>query len=153
MARLRLFAIVVAATALSLGCGMSRESFDIHGAAGRGLLEELEYYISLDPNSINCFDNHGETPLIVAIKYDQTDAIRLLLEHGADVNLGDERNGYTPLHYTAMCGGRQTSEILKHDPDLTKRDFGGLTPIDLAKNHTYNGVDKIVRILTPDSAK
>lgn len=40
----------------------------------------------------------GETPLLLACMHqDNTDVVRVLLEHGADVDLGNNEN-HTPLH-------------------------------------------------------
>lgn len=40
----------------------------------------------------------GETPLLLACMHqDSTDIVRILLEHGADVDLGNNEN-HTPLH-------------------------------------------------------
>ena len=50
----------------------------------------------------------GETPLHRAITRGQTEVAKLLIESGADVNIGRKRDGRTPL---AMAEGRGRDEI------------------------------------------
>ena len=50
----------------------------------------------------------GKTPLHRAITKGQTEAAKLLIESGADVNIGRKRDGQTPL---AMAEGRGRDEI------------------------------------------
>ena len=51
----------------------------------------------------------GETPLLRAITRSQTEAAKLLIESGADVNLGRKRDGQTPLE---MAESRERTEIV-----------------------------------------
>ena len=50
----------------------------------------------------------GKTPLHRAITKGQTETAKLLIESGADVNIGRKRDGQTPL---AMAEGRGRDEI------------------------------------------
>lgn len=68
--------------------------------------EKLEFLLKngADPNSSN-YDN--TTPLIIACKNRQLDAIRLLIKYGANIDHQDN-NGDTPL--IALCESIQSIE-------------------------------------------
>jgi ankyrin repeat protein len=47
---------------------------------------------------VNLRTMEGETPLLLACMYqDSTELVRILLDRGADVNMGNNEN-HTPLH-------------------------------------------------------
>ena len=50
-------------------------------------------------------------PLHDAAMNGYTETVRLLLEHGADINCTDN-SGYRPLHYAAMNGNTETVRLL-----------------------------------------
>lgn len=61
----------------------------------------------------------GYRPLTVAVLFDQTECIRILLERGANVNCRDTRTGFTPI----MCAASHKrldhfQMILSHCPDI-----------------------------------
>lgn len=64
-----------------------------------------------DP-SVVLNENTGETALHRAVKLGKIDAMKVLLEKGADVNALDN-NGQTPLHYACNWVGTNTEEEAK----------------------------------------
>lgn len=46
---------------------------------------------------LNCGDSHGVYPIMYAIEYGNANALISLLRHGANPNIINKRNGYTPL--------------------------------------------------------
>jgi hypothetical protein len=66
------------------------------------------------------------------------DAVRFLLERGADPNV---RCGWTALHHAADRGDRALVELLlKHGADATIADDHGRLPGDLARAHAHQAV-------------
>jgi ankyrin repeat protein len=57
--------------------------------------------------------------------------VKLLLEHGANPNIQEDINGYTPLHYAVEdCFVDVVRVLLDHGADPTIRDNEGRTPLD-----------------------
>ena len=71
------------------------------------------------------------TPLIKAVRRASRDVISLLLQHGADTELGDERNE-TPLFHAANIAA--TQELLKHGASVNHQSNFGRTPLFRAAN-------------------
>jgi ankyrin repeat protein len=64
------------------------------------------------------------------------DVVELLLASGANPNARDE-NGGTPLHVAASCGSRS---FVRSAP-------GGVLPLEMASEHSAEGVSTSVRML------
>ena len=54
----------------------------------------------------------GGTPLANAVQFNAKDAMRVLLEYGASLDVAYERNGLTPLHWAAFFGRDQMAGLL-----------------------------------------
>ena len=53
--------------------------------------------ILLDDIDLNCADSRGIYPVMYSVMYGNANALISLLMHGANPNVIDKRNGYTPL--------------------------------------------------------
>ena len=89
----------------------------------------------------------GETALHHAADNGQTDAVRLLIQHGADVNHRTKHDGpselnfgtfwgETPLHVAAVRGDKEMVEtLLAGGGDKTIKTAKGETPFNQAERH------------------
>ncbi|KAK6530246.1 hypothetical protein TWF694_003610 [Orbilia ellipsospora] len=94
----------------------------------------------LDPNKENL---DGATPLTCAISYQIEDAVKLLIDKGANC-LGKSKGGYTAIHWAAarMLNIAQEIDndvalsifklILRYDENFERETSEGTTPLDLA---------------------
>lgn len=100
-----------------------------------GDVEEMEMLVAAGAD-VNCCQSEGNgTPLMKASFHREVEAVRFLLNAGADANLRD-RNGKTALHRVIlMCMDKKTALpvaelLLKHGADPTIKDREGKTPLD-----------------------
>lgn len=92
----------------------------------------------LDANSP---DPQFTTPLLRAVDSLWTDGARLLLQHGARVNVPLSFNGNTPLHLAVGHGSEvMVKLLLENKADVNLRNDKGETPLDLAKPARPSGV-------------
>ena len=107
----------------------------LHYAALCGLHTIVKYLIiehSLDVNARGLYKK--STPLHRASARGHMDAVRILLEHGADVTAQNE-DGSTPLHWASRRGRVEVVHILlKHGADATAQDKNKSTPLHMASS-------------------
>ena len=73
------------------------------------------------------------------------EAVKFLVEHGADVNATSEA-GFTALHGTAFVGADAAAEYLqKHGANLNAQDFIKRTPYRIAQGHKGGGMSFVSR--------
>ena len=58
---------------------------EIHDAAATGDLDTVKKLVEADSNLLEAKDKNGNTPLFAAIKSNQVEIVRYLIEHGADI--------------------------------------------------------------------
>ena len=79
---------------------MTSTSSLIHKAAKDGSISTLKTLIHENPASINSLDDREMAPLHYASQSDQIDAMEMLIEAGADVNVRGSGN-IVPIHIAA----------------------------------------------------
>lgn len=83
-----------------------------------------------DPNDE---DSKGQTPLVLALAWENSEAVRMLINAGADVNHASSKDGTTPLHAAAMEGDEEMLRLLMaHGADIKAPNHNGETPHDIA---------------------
>jgi hypothetical protein len=95
-------------------------------------------------------ESNGYTPLIWASSRGHTEAVRLLLEAGADVDL-EANDGQTALMRAADYGHAEVVELLlKSGADVNTQNKNGITAMRLA---TLKGHTQIILLLQTAGAK
>lgn len=70
----------------------------------------------------------GETALHLAVEQGNSRLVELLLAYGADVNVQERRDGFTPLMYAAIKDDQKMMRFLvSHGADPTAPDIDGYT--------------------------
>ena len=69
-------------------------SIEFRVACGRG--DDIRPYLKKYPSFVNCVGPSGWTPLFYAVRANQIEVVKVLLEHGADPKVRD-KNGNTIL--------------------------------------------------------
>jgi ankyrin repeat protein len=80
---------IIALATLALLAAAPVYAQEAHVAARAGDLVTLEALLSQDPHLVSAVDENGRTPLHIAAAAGQEEAVRLLLQRGADVNAAD----------------------------------------------------------------
>ena len=123
--------ITIAAVVL-VGCGPPPPDISIHDAAGEGNIEAVKQHIAAGTD-VDA-KTRGETPLLWAARFGQSQVAELLIAEGADVNAKNVV-GQTPLHWAAMAGHKEIIELLiAAGADVNAKTKRGETPLDLAED-------------------
>jgi ankyrin repeat protein len=83
--------------------------------------------IAANPGLVNARDRAGATPLLHAAGFGNLATMKLLLEHGADVNAGNKRKS-TPLFW-ALYDVDKVRLLIAHGADVQARTVDGRTPL------------------------
>merc|ERR1719223_1217236 len=89
---------------------------------------------SQDPSSfkINRRGPGRQTPLMFSVLSGNIEAVKILLEHGANTELG-EQDGYTPMHGAGFQGRAEIAAILlDHGVPASSKHKDGFTPLHRA---------------------
>jgi hypothetical protein len=121
-----------------LACGVSPNQVDSSGmtplayAASEGNLEMMRLLLDLGASPNLPAGHHHWPPILHAVHKDRAAAVRLLVEHGADVN-ATTKTAFTPLMMAAVYGNAEMVKLLLSvgaDPNLKSRT--GATALTLA---------------------
>ena len=115
----------------------ARPELDVFDAAAVGDVDRLKALIAEDRSCVDAFAPDGFFPLGLAAYFDQPDAVRLLLQHGAAVG-AVARNAMQVQALHAAVAGRSTESVrllLEARADPNARQHGGWTPLMAARQH------------------
>ncbi|CAH0549306.1 unnamed protein product [Brassicogethes aeneus] len=110
----------------------------LHVAAATGNVKMANVLVS-NGADINAQDINGYWPLMFAFITNQTETAEFLINQGADVNLGGNKDKRTVLHEAAFTGNVTMANVLvSNGADLNAQDINGYSPLMFAvdNNHT-----------------
>lgn len=94
---------------------------------------------------INQTDNKRKSPLWIATKKRNLEAVKTLLKHNADCNIGDVKKGRTPLWIAAATGKVKFLEVLLNAGAATHHAAQGrVTALSIAVRKGYNDILKLL---------
>lgn len=123
-----------------------------HSAAERGDTEAIRHLLKgltarERETRVNAFNRFGFAPIHAATFYEQNEALRTLLDLGADPNLRTNRSHWTyPLHLAAFRGSSKALKILIEagaDPYL--QDWQGFNALNVADLAGHKAVAPLLR--------
>ena len=118
----------------------------LHLACRAGNTNEVEEQSNYeDINSNDGMENHGVTPLHVALIHETYDIAMLLLRKGAFVD-AVANNGWTPLHIASSKGCVEVVQCLLevYNADRHSRDSRGWTPLFMSIFRGHIGVIQLL---------
>nr|XP_056710111.1 tonsoku-like protein [Euleptes europaea] len=103
----------------------------LHRACIDGNLRRVQFFLE-KAHPVNPWDYCGWTPLHEACNHGHLEIVRLLLDHGANIDNpgGPGCEGITPLHDALNCGHFDVAELLIHrGASVVLRNAKGLNPL------------------------
>ncbi|MCF7912722.1 MAG: ankyrin repeat domain-containing protein [Candidatus Cloacimonetes bacterium] len=93
----------------------------------------------------NWQDNITQMPSHIASENGYPDMLKLLANHGTDLNKPDLKKGRTPLHYAAAGGFYDLAEyLLESGVDYNSPDTYNMTPLDIASRYGYENIQTLL---------
>lgn len=115
----------------------------LHLAAGNGKVKMCRHLVEGLLMDVDFVDSAGRTPLVSSIYGKSVDAVKYLLEHGANQDKLD-RNGFSPLHVAAGLGCCKIVELLLAKGAYTDPVTCCGTPLHIAATEGQDGTMKIL---------
>ena len=115
----------------------------IHKAAYHGELQKVRDLLQKRANP-NARDSFGGTALHAAMFQKNMEVVKILLDHGCDINAQGTGNGYTPLHDAVWADNEEALKLLLERGAKTNlKGKDGLTPYAKSQKE---GKTKILKI-------
>ena len=125
----------------------------LHMAAYNGHSEIVAALLEKKPK-VDLRDGTGKTALFHASSGDFAETVQLLLDAGANVNLADSDEGFTPLMVAAAEGQLEVVQLLiKHGADATMQDIDGDNALSFAMQRQHRDVVGFLMGISKDQQK
>ncbi|XP_070536032.1 ankyrin repeat and MYND domain-containing protein 2-like [Ptychodera flava] len=85
---------------------------DLYEYINSGAIDKVKDVLSQKGVRVDCYDDHGMTPLQHAAFKGSKELCELLLAHGADPNSSEHENGYTTLMFAALAGSEECVTLM-----------------------------------------
>jgi ankyrin repeat protein len=109
-----------------------------------GFHEIAEWLVTTCSQDVNAQGGYYVTALCAASAIGSLQIVQLLLEHGADPNVGDSF-GITPLDRATLRGYLKMSQLLiEYGADVNAKDSVGQTPLHLASSAGHMEIAKLL---------
>ncbi|MGH9117323.1 MAG: ankyrin repeat domain-containing protein [Acidimicrobiales bacterium] len=120
--------------AVRLAAVTADDPIDVHEAAAIDRVDELGRLLEAEPARVATRSADGFTPLHLAAFFGAPGAVRVLLDHGADVEaVAENEMVVRPLHSAAAGGhGQIVALLLEHGADPNATQQHGFTPLHTA---------------------
>ena len=119
----------------------------LHNAAYKGDVAEITALLEKPDVKIDAVEKRGLTPLMLAAGHGHADAVKLLLEKGADPKL-KSKDGATALHKASEAGNLTVVELLlKAGADPGAVDSKGRTAGQVADHYRQGDWSDVVHRL------
>jgi ankyrin repeat protein len=106
-------------------------------------LEMIRALIKKNPHIVNSEPLLRETPLMVAVRFGNPEAVKILVENGADVN--KKRNGTRPLLLASTYGHLEVAKLLiESGAKVDAKDKSGFTALMCAARNGHLDVVKFL---------
>lgn len=123
------------------------QELSVFEAAAFGRVERLTKILEADPSQAEAFSDDGFTALHLAVFAEQADAARVLIGHGADVNVQSQGPiaRVPPLGTAAFVGSAPLARLLLDaGADIDGQGEGGFTALHAA---AQSGNEELARLL------
>lgn len=109
----------------------------LHEATAYGASDNVVTILQTSPDMINTYSTDGFTALGLASYLGHDDIAKMLIEHGADVNLASQNTqSVTPLHSATSAKHSEIIQmLLENGADINMAQHGGITPLMQAAHH------------------
>ena len=86
-----------------------------------------------------------KTDFINAAKNGDLSTVEVILKEGIDINIRDQKNGYSALHWAAEKGQKKIVRLLiEKGANLNAKTKNNLTPLNLADNNFENEISELL---------
>jgi ankyrin repeat protein len=128
----------------------------LYEAAAGGLESEVSKILQENPAMVNAFGSDGFTPLALACYFNRPSVVRVLIDHGANVDLAAlNPSRVAPIHSAVVANSMEITEmLLSKNVDVNVKQNGGVTALhsaahrgnlEMVKALLAHGADKTIR--------